>query len=228
MVDSLKHGFYDEISNDIFSKKWNEDCTMVMLKCDKEYPTCNECYTDMRAGQLNFVKQCTSLNKECCNYKVPKPKKDPEYREWIYFTIAPSKYRTGGLNMDDLVPLKNWCDLWFKDYNYKQFFYAIESGKDSKEPFLHVHALVKGLNKKLKKCGHYKVLKNEWNRDLRCKCEHIYSFMEKSANNKLDADILYQHINSKELWEKKYNYLNNDLKGTHRNFTNLAGGGTPG
>lgn len=143
-------------------------------------------------------------------------KKDKSFKNWIFFTVSPDKVKNGSLGMDDYESLKTWCDGWFQDYNYNEFFYAIESGKNEDEPHLHVHALVKGLHPKLKKNGHYKVLREQWN--LRIPLVSSGSLQEKAATKK-SYDILYQSINDKDLWIKKYNYLDNELKGTHKNFT---------
>lgn len=154
------------------------------------------------------------------NNKKIKKKNDNLYKNWIFFTLSPDKLKYGSLNLNDYDSLKSWADLWFQNYNYNEYFYAIESGKDENEPHLHIHALVKGLNNNLKKNGHYKILKEQWN--LRIPLNSVGSLMEKNTTKK-SYDILYQCINDKTLWEQKYNYLNNELKGTHKNFTEFLG-----
>lgn len=150
---------------------------------------------------------------------------DTTYKGWTFITIAPSKLKTGGLKMKDEELLEQFCHRWFAKYNFSEYFWVIEYGKDAENPFLHVHALFKGIvNKKFKKEGQYKFLREEWNKLLPCKITNIKSWMEKKANPQIDADVLHQRINDKSLWELKYNYLHNDLKGTHQNFS----GGTQG
>lgn len=152
-------------------------------------------------------------------------KADNIYKGWTFLTIAPSKLQTGGLGMKDEKSLEQFCHRWFAKYNFSEYFWVIEYGKDEENPFLHVHALTKGIvNKKFRKEGQYKFLKEEWNKLLPCKITNINSWMEKKANPQIDADVLHQRINDKSLWELKYNYLHNDLKGTHQNFS----GGTRG
>lgn len=185
---------------------------------DKTIYTCADCYLDQFAGQMNWTKQCQSKNKECNWFREPKVV-DTTYKQWIYFTISPSKKRNGSLNLDDMDDLQNWAKSWFGVWNYNEYFYVIEVGKSADDAHLHIHALVKGLKKKLKKNGHYVTLSKDWNACLRCKCNVVASYMEKQAKPWIDADILYQHINDKDLWILKYNYLDNDLKGTHRNFS---------
>lgn len=152
--------------------------------------------------------------------KIANLDKDTTFSNWIYFTVSPDKIKQGSIGIDKLDVLKSWCDKWFQDYNYSEYFYAIESGKNKEEPHLHFHALVKGLNKSLKKRGHFSGLKKEW--DLDVKLESVGSWAQK-LHSKKSYDILWQPINSKELWGKKFDYLDNDLKGTHRNFVNLGG-----
>lgn len=182
--------------------------------------SCMECYKDGLAGNLKWTKQCQSLNLNCDNYRKPKIK-DNTYIGWTFITIAPSKLRTGGLTMKDETSLEQFCKNWFAPYNFKEYFWVIEYGKDEDNAFLHVHALIKGIvNKKFKKDGQYKFLVEEWNKLLPAKIDKnwIKSWMEKQANPSIDADVLHQKINDKTLWNQKYNYLHNDLKGTHANF----------
>lgn len=162
-----------------------------------------------------------------CDRHTPKQKIDNPAKDWIYMTLSPSKIKRGSLPVDRVDDLCDWAESWFNVWNYKHFFYALEMGSDKSSPHPHIHALVKGPNKRLKKRGHYTLIKDEWNRVLPCKLVTSASWMEKQANPKLDVDILYQHINSQDLWNLKYNYLNQDLKGTHRNYTESINGSGP-
>lgn len=173
-----------------------------------------------RIGTHKFSTKCGTTSAFLCNkhYK-PKVIKDSTYTGWTFLTIAPSKLRTGGLTMKDEPSLEQFCKNYFAPYNFKEYFWVIEYGKDVNDPFLHVHALVKGIvNKLFKKNGQYRYLKDEWNKLLPCKIDLVHSWLEKRSNKNIDADILHQKINDKSLWELKYNYLHNDLKGTHANF----------
>jgi len=192
-------------------KDYNEWFNTNWTYCDQFDIDCDD---DPMIEYNNYINRINQIN-EKRNKSF-----NNEFKNWIFFTISPDKIKHGSLTMDNYNDLKQWCDNWFQDYNYNQYFYAIESGKDINNPHLHIHALVKGLNNKLKKNGHYKVLINQWN--MKIPLITVGSFQEKIATNK-SYDILYQMINDKDLWVKKYNYLNNDLKGTHRNFINLAG-----
>lgn len=173
-----------------------------------------------RLGNFKFYTKCKTTSAMLCD-KCYKPKivKDTTYIGWTYLTIAPSKLRTGGLSMKDEKSLEQFCKSYFAPYNFSEYFWVIEYGKDEVCPFLHVHALVKGIvNKEFKKNGQYRYLKEEWNKLLPCKINVVNSWLEKRANPKIDADILHQKINDEKLWKLKYNYLHNDLKGTHANF----------
>lgn len=52
--------------------------------------TCANCYLDQFAGGSKWTKQCQSKDKECNWFKEPKVV-DTTYKQWIYFTISPSK-----------------------------------------------------------------------------------------------------------------------------------------
>lgn len=174
------------------------------------------CEYCLRPGE--FELECPGTKIYLCAKHKKKPKLDDPFKNWIFMTLSPSKIKHGSIPMSQMPTLKSWAESWFQEYNYKQFFWAIETGSNAEDPHLHLHALVKDPNIKLKKRGHYNLLKQEWNRVMDIKLETSASWMEKQVKKKLDVDILYQHINDKNLWGLKYNYLNNDLKGTHRNF----------
>jgi hypothetical protein len=139
-----------------------------------------------------------------------------KFKNWIYFTISPDKQLRGSLNMNNLGNIKEFCKNWFNSYHYSEFYYAIESGKSVDSPHLHSHALVKGVKPALKKTGHYVVLKQVWNETMPIKIFTVGKYPSKKS-----VDIMYQQINSEELFNMKKNYLINDLKGSHKNFVNL-------
>lgn len=189
----------------------------VNCDTDRQYPTCPSCFELKKDLTGAFSRDCVE---DCVHYKK-KVVKDTTYKGWTFLTIAPSKLRTGGLKMKDEKLLEQFCHRWFAKYNFSEYFWVIEYGKDEDDEFLHIHALFKGIvNKKFKKEGQYKFLVEEWNKLLPAKIDKNYvkSWMEKKANPSIDADVLHQKINDKSLWEMKYNYLHNDLKGTHANF----------
>lgn len=148
-----------------------------------------------------------------------KPEPDQTYRGWTFFTLSPDKKESGSIGHDELDKLKNWCDKWFQEYNYGEFYWALEHGSNE-EPHFHVHALVKDLKKRLKRDGHYAVLKNEWNLSISKPLKTVASLDVKNKTKK-SYDILWQGINSEKIWWMKYNYLKDELKGTHRNFKDL-------
>ena len=151
-------------------------------------------------------------------------KSDDTYKNWIYFTISPDKLLRGSLKMCDLPILREWCDEWFSKYHYDHFEFAIESGKQGDgDEHLHVHGIVKGVKTNLKKNGHYKVLIEHWNENMPIKLKTIGRAMFKNGVKikKKSTDIEFQIINSKKLLEEKRGYLDNEKKGTHKNFTDL-------
>ena len=152
--------------------------------------------------------------------------KDMTYHGWTFFTLSPDKNLNKSKDQIDLNELNKWCERWFAPYNYTQWHWAIEHGSNE-EAHYHVHALVHGLKKRLKREGHYKELKDQWNKSLSKQLVTVGSWAQKQVTKK-SYDILWQPINSKELWEMKYNYLTDELKGSHQNFIDLKLGGDPG
>lgn len=185
-----------------------------------EYPSCDK-HASVFPFAQGYPKLCN--DPKCIWSWVARKRKIPDdtYKYWTYMTIAPDKDDRGSIDIKDLDKLEKWARSWFGDWHYDEYFYAIELGKHKDEPFLHIHAIVKGCKRKLKKNGHFKTLMDEWNSNFDAKCITSGSKIAKDLNGK-SVDILWQNINSKELWQLKYNYLNNDLKGTHRNFDSLG------
>lgn len=154
-----------------------------------------------------------------------KPKPDDTYRGWTFMTISPDKKSVGSIGHDELDKLTDWCKKWFQEYNYGEYYWALEHGSNE-QPHYHVHALVKDVKKRLKRDGHYKTLMNQWK--LSKPLTTCASWAQKQKSKK-SYDILWQTINDEKLWWQKYNYLCDELKGTHRNFKDLKiGEGLPG
>lgn len=147
-----------------------------------------------------------------------------KFKPWAFFTLAPSKLKRGVIkNKQDLI---DFAELWFVEQNYDKYVYALESGKClNGEPFYHIHALTQGIKNRLRKQGHYSTLQVEWNKTSMPKL-----ISKGKYPNKGDFDIYYQDINCEDLLIMKMNYLNNDLKGSHKNFEESLGGaaGAPG
>lgn len=147
------------------------------------------------------------------------PPKDETFTNWTFLTLSPDKNLNKSNDQIDLNDLKNWCERWFAEYNYTEYFYAVEHGSNE-EAHYHVHALIKGVKKRLKRDGHFNILKTEWNKKLPKELVSVGSWAQKQSTKK-SYDILWQPINSKDLWTLKYNYLKDDLKGSHQNFKDL-------
>lgn len=193
---------------------------------DDQYPICKRCVIHFPLERAR-VMDCGKFTKCICHNQRLADKKavDHTFRDWTYVTISPSKARTGGLGLKDEKALERFGKLWFAPYNWSEYFWVIEYGKSEEDAHLHIHALVKGArNKTFGKEGTWRCCMKEWNKTMPVKLTQVNSWIEKQANKKIDADILHQRINDKELWTMKYNYLFNDLKGTHQNFS----GGTLG
>lgn len=146
-----------------------------------------------------------------------KPKPDQTYIGWTYITLSPDKKSVGSIGHDELNKLNDWCEKWFQEYNYGEYYWALEHGSNE-QPHYHVHALVKDVKRRLKREGHFKMLKQQWN--LSKPLKTVGSWEQKQKTKK-SYDILYQTINSEKLWWLKYNYLSNELKGSHKNFKDL-------
>lgn len=152
----------------------------------------------------------------------PEKKVKATFDTWIYITISPDKLLRGSIT--DKNKLIKWVNDWFGIWHYKRWFVAIESGKNDEDPHYHIHALVNGLTRKLKKSGQYSPMMNSFNQVFPDKLITKHRFPKPKGKS---YDVLFQTIQNEKLFELKVNYLDNELKGTHKNFAenfNVEGG----
>lgn len=228
-----KNKFINEFVNEKFDM--DETCLIceyhgsseVIEHCPGDYPF------KWKGKNVPYIWYALALQ-EIYNKRFPPVKSiKVKFKPWSYFTLAPSKFGNlnsqtpGGLSTEkDKEDLKWWAESWFVLQNYDKYVYALESGKGKDGvPFYHIHALTQGIKNRLRKQGHYSTLQESWNHTGMPKLITKGKYPAKG-----DFDIYYQDINCEDLLIMKMNYLNNDLKGSHKNFEESLGGaaGAPG
>lgn len=156
----------------------------------------------------NFFKWDSSLNEYLTNSDYKNLNAGLKIDKACFITIAPSKYRTPiPYTEENINVLKNFGDNL--GFLYKKYLYVVESGKYSNTPHLHIHIL--GIMRNSKK--HLAQLRAKW--------EQLTGF---TIDWKSDDYDCKQHRNKEgmpmyDAWiNEKISYMNDDYKGTHKNF----------
>ena len=123
---------------------------------------------------------------------------------FTFLTLSPDhnqrniKYCT-----ENIEKLKQFCKAQFTDINYSYCKWVVESGKHADKPHLHIHAFCRIRNPR-----HHK-------RDLCCLWKKFFPAL-------IGDDYHIVKCNTKEMFEDKQAYLENDRKGTHMNYEDLS------
>lgn len=138
-------------------------------------------------------------------------------KQFSFTTIAPSKYLNKKynpklpMNENSISDLKKFGDAI--SFLYDEYIYVVESGKNPKEPKLHIHILGIPSNSKKTKDG----LRCKWNQYMK---KHMVREMDWKSDDydlrqwrKSDAMPTYDDW----IAEKK-SYMYNEYKGTHENY----------
>ena len=181
-------------------KKWVPDCY-----------GCMECYKDQRAGNLEWTKQCQSLNINCANFRKIVQKK-PGESKLFFITIQDYKRRIPDL--DKMVQFIKKCE-----HIFDTCIWCIESGKvKPPDSNLHIHMLARYNNSKKGK----NMLCLQWSKLF--------------DTNLRDSDFFHlkQHRDAKGMppyndWlQEKLDYFENEKKGSHENALDLGARGAWG
>lgn len=168
---------------------------------NKKYKWCNVCEEYLSIKDSNNMNAGVKIDKAC------------------FITVAPSKYRVPiPYTAENIEVLKNFGNSI--GFLYKKYLFVVESGKYPDTPHLHIHIL--GIMRNSKK--HLAQLRAKW--------EQICGF---AIDWKSDDYDCRQHRNTPAMptyddWlNEKISYMNDEYKGTHKNFEVLMDGpGGPG
>lgn len=137
--------------------------------------------------------------------QLRKMNKDYSY---IYLTLSPDHIlRKIEYSPKNIKTLKEWCEKWFDPKRYIFSEYVVESGENSEDPHLHVHALVRLRHTKSNK-NHSRDLKKFWSK-----------YFPKSQ---LIGSDYYSKNVSRKFFLDKLDYFKNAKKGSHENFVDLG------
>lgn len=144
---------------------------------------------------------------QCYNEYIDKlNKKDNKilYGGFSFITLSPdhNKRKIDYCN-ENIEKLIQFAKAQFTEFNYSFAKWVVESGKNADDPHLHLHAFVRIKNPK-----HHK-------RDLCCLWSKFFPKL-------IDDDYHMIKCNTEEMWKDKQIYMENDRKGTHMNFEDLA------
>ena len=136
--------------------------------------------------------------------KLDKKLNKINYSGFVFITLSPDyNNRNIEYSEDNILKLIQFCKAQFTLFNYSFYSWVIESGKYKDKPHLHIHCFCRIKNPK-----HHK-------RDLLCLWNKFFPPL-------IGDDYHVIKCNTKEMFIDKQNYLNNDRKGTHMNFEDLA------
>jgi len=155
-----------------------------------------------------FFKYDVSNNEWLSNEDYKNLNKGVKIDKACFITIAPSKYRVPiPYTEENIQVLKNFGNSL--EFLYKKYLFVVESGKYPDTPHLHIHIL--GIMRNSKK--HLAQLRAKW--------EQICGF---AIDWKSDDYDCRQHRNTEAMpnydaWiDEKICYMNDEFKGTHKNF----------
>ena len=130
-------------------------------------------------------------------------------KKYYWYTIVPQERLP--YNAEYLRKINDFCvDLFEKSAKkwFNEVWWVIESGKHENNPNLHVHALVE-----FKSSKHFRRdMLRKWNKYI----------PEGQYNITWERAIDMKSIDKEEYFKDKLDYMTNDLKGTHENFTDLG------
>lgn len=125
-----------------------------------------------------------------------------------YITLSPDhNLRKIDYTENNIKLLSEWCKKWFTEKRYSFYQYVVECGKDSDDPHLHVHALVRLKHKKSGK-NHSRDLKKFWAKYF--------------PNSQLIGNDYYSKNVSGQYFYDKQQYFIDTEKGDHENFKDLG------
>jgi len=104
---------------------------------------------------------------------------------------------------ENIEKLKKFCQSQFTEFNYSYCKWVVESGKHSDDPHLHIHCFCR-----IKNPRHHK-------RDICCLWKKFFPAL-------VGDDYHLVKCNTEEMFRDKQLYLENDRKGTHMNYEDLA------
>jgi len=137
--------------------------------------------------------------------------KAPPVAGMSFYTIVPSEKLP--FNEVEVMRMSKFCEKFFN--NSKLFLmshYCVEAGKHKEKPNLHIHALILFRGRQ----NFSRELKTAWNK---CYKESKYNIIYKEKGN---CGIHRVPCNTLKIQQDKENYMCNDSKGSHVNFTDLG------
>lgn len=148
-----------------------------------------------------FYEQLEIEQKEEAKLKEKK-ELSKNFKGWSFITLGPTPFFD--FTDESKAKLVEWCNEWITEHNYSAASWVIESGKNKKNPNLHVHFFCRIKNPK-----HHK-------RDL------IHNWEKKFPNNKLIGNNYHiVKCNTEKMFYEKQEYMIDNSKGTHQNFIDL-------
>lgn len=158
----------------------------------------------------------TTLNKECntiLSKFIGKQKKSSlKYRGVSFYSCCP-KNRIN-ISEGEVMRMSEFCEKVFTKKWFSDAKWILESGKHSDRPNLHFHALVRFKDDSASKNFKSRCLTKIWN--------NMYPDNPLDWKNQNNRGIDVKKCNTLQIQKDKYNYMENDSKGSHENFTDLA------
>lgn len=158
---------------------------------------------------------CESILRKYVKRKKIQKKSSLTYRGLAFYSCCP-KTRLR-VSEGEVMKMSKFCEKVFSKKWFSDVKWILESGKHKDKPNLHFHALARFRSKSAAGNWRSRVLIPEWNKQ--------YPDNPLDWKRGQDKGIDVVHCNTGQIQKDKYNYLENDSKGSHENFTDLKIGG---
>ena len=183
---------------------------------------CN-CHTDTEFDNVSFLLKwlCENIDKPD-DFKLTKKMSDmishkivkSKIKGMSFYTIVPLQRIAA--EPDNIKTFEEYCELMFHqrgDKYFKQCWYVIESGKHEDKSNLHIHLLAdfKDMGSKF----FLRDLKKYW-KDYFPDDNHNITY-----NIKGNKGVDRVDCNTMTIIKDKIDYMDNELKGSHENYTDL-------
>lgn len=134
-----------------------------------------------------------------------------------FYTIVP--YKRLPFNEGEVSRIRECAKKIFQNKKFIKFsHFCVESGKHKKKPNLHIHCICNFQEGASKNFARF--LQNTWKSFYPEKRYNI-TYKEIGKNGKYNTGIDRVPCNTQKIIEDKMNYMENSLKGSHKNFVDL-------
>lgn len=207
-------GEFDEVPNDTF-KNFVDAPNIKNIWIHWAEGRCKELYAAAWYDEF-----CPMINTMYSNHKIElfgflEIEIKTPCKGMSFYTIVPKERLE--YNANNISIIADFCQEMFEmrgSKYFEQVWYCIESGKHQNRPNLHIHML----------CEFKAMGSKFFLRDMKHKWKQYYPEDKYTINYDIEGNKGIHRVdcNTLEIQQDKVEYMDNELKGTHENFTDIG------